>query len=116
MLRTPACKSTGQIYKESRWASEGVREGGGVGEGGGGATSGRRGHLDVSIKCVGSKNGASALVSLSLVLFKGGHVAGVSVGQASNGYGDISPRRLHLYKASLRSHTIDRMCTSCCLS
>ena len=72
-------------------------------EGGGGGTGkgGRRGHLDVCIKCVGSKNGASTLVSLSLVLLKGGNVAGVSVGKASNGYGDISPGRLHLYRANL---------------
>ena len=62
---------------------------------------GQRGHLDVCIKCVGSKNGASTLISLSLVLLKGGDVAGVGVGQASNGYGDVSPGRLHLYRANV---------------
>lgn len=58
------------------------------------------GHLDVCIKRVGSKDGASPLISLSLILFKGGHVAGVSVSQASNGDGNIAPGWLHLYKAS----------------
>ena len=60
---------------------------------------------------MGSKDGASPLISLSLILLKGGHVAGVSVGQASNGYGNIAPGWLHLYNSKLK-----RSCTGCCLS
>lgn len=59
-----------------------------------------RDHLDVSIKSVGSKDSAGALISLSLVLLKGGHIAGIGVGQTSNGYGDIPPRGPHLQGTS----------------
>ena len=53
-------------------------------------------HLDVCVEGMGSEDGAGALIPLSLVLLKGGHIARVSVGQSSNGDGDIAPRGLHL--------------------
>lgn len=94
--------------RNRRWVSKGTfkgacgvwkNKGDGIGEhkqgrgawGSHGRGGGRGCHLDVCIKCVGSKNSTGALISLGLVLLKCGDIAGVGVGQAGNGDGHIPP-------------------------